>query len=245
MPGLLRALLALVLGSLALPAVAQSPSADTVGTSLAAGRLASVVAMPLYFRLYTVRLPTGQRSSYSGADTMLYGLSGALAIDIGGTAQSLAEGAGVFIPAGQTAAISVSGSEPAEVLLFVLTARPNQRKPLLDRPAAVSELYRTPEPLSGLQPGPYEFSLTRVALPAHMPADPAHYRSGAALCYVLSGTGAFTADGKTEPRSSGTPHFEPSGWVYQWANPGDGPLVLLQANISQEGTPAVLPAAQK
>ena len=37
------------------------------------------------------------------------------------------------------------------------------------------------------------------------------------------------------------PHFEPYGWVHQWANPGDTPLVLLQANISQEGVPAVLP----
>ncbi len=50
------------------------------------------------------------------------------------------------------------------------------------------------------------------------------------------------ADGKTEPRAAGMPHFERSAWVHQWANPGDVPLVLLQANISQEGVPAVLPA---
>jgi mannose-6-phosphate isomerase-like protein (cupin superfamily) len=82
---------------------------------------------------------------------------------------------------------------------------------------------------------------TRVTLPAGMPANPSHYRSGAALYYVIAGTGAFTADGKTEPRAAGAPHFEPYGWVHQWANPGDTPLVLLQANISQEGVPAVLP----
>jgi hypothetical protein len=28
--------------------------------------------------------------------------------------------------------------------------------------------------------------------------------------------------------------------VHQWANPGDVPLVLLQANISPEGTPVVI-----
>jgi hypothetical protein len=38
----------------------------------------------------------------------------------------------------------------------------------------------------------------------------------------------------------GTPHFEPHGWVHQWANSGDAPLVLLQANISEEGVPAVI-----
>jgi hypothetical protein len=37
-----------------------------------------------------------------------------------------------------------------------------------------------------------------------------------------------------------TPHFEPSGWVHQWGNDGDTPLVLLQANISEEGVPAVI-----
>jgi len=75
-----------------------------------------------------------------------------------------------------------------------------------------------------------------------MPVNPPHYRSGAALYYVIAGTGAVTADGKVEPRVAGAPHFEPYGWVHQWAVPGDTPLVLLQANISQEGVPAVLPS---
>ena len=39
--------------------------------------------------------------------------------------------------------------------------------------------------------------------------------------------------------------FEPYGLVHQWANPGDAPLVLLQASLSQEGIPAVLPASPK
>ena len=48
------------------------------------------------------------------------------------------------------------------------------------------------------------------------------------------------ADGKTETKGMGTPHFEPHGWIHQWANDGDAPLVLLQANISEEGVPAVV-----
>ena len=221
-------------------APAETPAAKPVRTVLATERLASVVDMPLYLRLYGVRLPAAQRASYSGANAMLYALSGAVAVDIAGNAQSLPEGAGLYVPAAQTATISASGSEPAEVLVFVLTARPNQRRPLLARPANSTELFRTPEALPGLHAGPYEFSLTRVVFPPGMPANPVHYRAGAALYYVLSGTGMFTADGKTEPRPAGTPHFEPFGWVHQWANPGDAPLVLLQANISPEGSPAVV-----
>ena len=102
--------------------------------SLAAGRLASVVDMPLFFRLYRVSLPAGQRSSYGGSTAMLHSLSGAPTIDIDGTVQSLAEDTGAFIPAGKTATVGATGSEPTTLLLSVLTPRPNQRKPLLDRP---------------------------------------------------------------------------------------------------------------
>jgi quercetin dioxygenase-like cupin family protein len=237
--------LALLLAALPSPAFAQSQPTSTAQISLAAGRLASVVDIPLFFRLYGVSLPTGQHSSYSGSTAMLYALSGAPTIDLDGTVQSLAEGAGAFIPAGKAANVGGSGSEPTNLLLFVLTPRPNQRKPLLDRPAVVTELYRTPEPLPGLQAGPYELNLTRVTLPAGMPADPPYVRSGAALNYVLAGTGLFTAEGKSEPRTEGMSEFEPFGLVHQWANPGDAPLVLLQANLSQEGMPAVFPASTK
>jgi quercetin dioxygenase-like cupin family protein len=175
---------------------------------------------------------------------MLYGLSGALEIDIADTPSSLVEGGGTFIPAGRPATISASGAGPADFLIFELSPRPNQTAPLLD-PDAVEELYRTPEPLPGLKPGPYEFSLTRVSLPPGMPANPPHYRSGAALYYILSGSGLFTVAGNTEPRTAGMPHFEPAGMVHQWANPADTPLVLIQANISQEGIPAVIAPGAK
>lgn len=129
--------------------------------------------------------------------------------------------------------------------MFVLTPRPNQRKPLLDRPGVVTEVYRTPEPLPGLQTGPYELNLMRITLPAGMPADPPHSQSGSVLNYILSGTGLFTAQGKTETRTAGIADFEPYGQVHQWANPADAPLILLQANLSQEDTSAVLPASTK
>jgi len=232
---------ALVLSSLALPALAQTQPANTVRTLLAAGHLGSVVDTPLHFRLFAVRLPAMEHVSYSGPNSMLYMLSGMLTVAIDGTAQTVSEGAGVFIPAGRTAVFGATGNEPAHFLQFVLAPAAEAQKPPLGSPASTEELYRTPEPLPGLKLGPYEFSLTRVTLPAGMPSNPSHYRSGAALYYVIAGTGAFTADGKTEPRTAGSPHFEPYGWIHQWAVPGNTALVLLQANISQEGVPAVLP----
>jgi quercetin dioxygenase-like cupin family protein len=237
--------LALVFALLTMPQIARPQSASPPPTLLATGHLASLVELPFFFRLYRVRLPAAERASYSGSSAMLYDVSGASTIDSGGSAKPLAEGAGAFIAAGQGVTISAAAAEPADLLLFVLTARPNQRKPLVDRPAVAKELFRTPDPLPGLKAGPYEFTLARVAFPAGMPANAAHYRSGAALDYVLAGAGTLTADGKTEAMSAETPLFEPSGWIHRWANPGGMPLVLLQANISHEGDPAVVPAAPK
>ncbi len=230
---------------LPLTAVAQSQPASTVRTLLAAGRIGSVVDTPLSFRLLSVRLPAAQRVSYSGPNVMVYALSGGLSFDLDSTAQPVAEGAGAFVPVARTATFSAPGPEPANFLLFVLSPAADAQKTLLGPPAIVEELYRSPEPLPGLQAGPYEFSLTRVSLPPSMPANPPHYRSGAVLYYVAGGSGMFIADGKTEPRAAGTPHFERGGWVHQWANPGAAPLVLIQANISQEGVPAVIAAGAK
>ena len=236
---------ALLLATLSSQAFAQSEPVSTARVSLAVGRLPSVVDMPLFFRLYRVSLPAGQLRSYDGSTAMLYVLSGAATIDIDGSFPSIAAGAAAFIPAGKSVNVGALGSEPTNLLLFVLTPRPNQRKPLLDRPAVTTELCRTPEPIPGLQAGPYELSLTRVTLPAGIPADPPHSPSGAALSYVLAGTGLFSAEGKTEGRTTGMSDFELNGLVYQWANPDGPPLVLLQANLSQEGRPAVVPASTK
>ena len=238
-----RFLLAIVLSLSAPPLIgagAQTQPANTVRTLLASGRLASVVDMPLYFRLFRVRLPASEQATYTGPNAVLYGLSGTLTTNTSGTTQTVAEGAGTFIPASMSTTVRAS-TDPASFLLFVLSPAAESDKPPLGPPATVEDLYRTPGPVPDLKSGPYEFSLTRVELPARMPPNPTHYRSGAALYYILAGTGAFTAEGKTEPRTAGMPHFERSALVHQWANPGETRLVLIQANISQDGMPAVLP----
>jgi quercetin dioxygenase-like cupin family protein len=210
--------------------------------TLATGHLASVVGLPFFFRLYQVHLPAAGHASYQGSSAMLYDLSGAVALAIEGrAAQRLDEGAGVFIAAGQEVTINAPVSEPAAFLVFLLTTRPNQRRPLLDVPAVARELYRTPEPLPGLKSGEYEFVLRRVTFPAGMPAGAPHYRTGAALTYVLAGTGSLIADGKTEPMLAGMAAAAPSGLFHQWANPGTRPLIIVQASIRQEGAPAIIP----
>jgi len=224
-------------------AAAQNQPASTVRTLLATGRVGNVVETPLYFRLLSVQLGTGQSASYRGPNAMAYVLAGHLESEMGGAAQPLSGGDGGFIPADRAARFSAF--QPAKFLLFVLSPDADVRKMLIDPPAVVDELYRSPEPLPGLQPGPYEFSLTRVSLPPKMPANPPHYRSGAVLYYVDGGTGLFIADGKSELKPEGSPHFERAGWVHQWANPGETHIALIQANISQEGVPAVISAVSK
>ncbi len=241
--GLAAVLLFLLSG---MPALAQPQSAGPAPTVLASAHLDSVIELPLFFRLYRAHLPAAQHASYEGSSAMLYDLSGASAIQIdGAAAQPLSEGAGVFIAAGREVTITATQSEPTELLLFLLTARPNQGRGLISRPAISQELYRTGDPLPGLKAGPYEFSLVRLTFPPGMQADPAHSRTGAALDYVLAGSGSVTADGKTEVGSAGMALFEGFGWVHSLANPGDAPLVLLQATISRAGDPAVVPATPK
>jgi hypothetical protein len=76
-----------------------------------------------------------------------------------------------------------------------------------------------------------------------MPSNSPHHRSGAALYFIISGTGANTVDGKTEARGPGSLIYEPYALVHQWGNPGNEPLIFLTFNINPEGVAAVLPGA--
>ena len=110
-------------------------------------------------------------------------------------------------------------------------------------PAAVKELYRAAAPIPNLKPGSYDLNLTRVIFPAQMPSNAPHHRSGAALYYVISGTGANTIDGQTVAKGPESLIYEPFGLVHQWGNPGDQPLTFLAFNINPEGVAAVIPGA--
>jgi quercetin dioxygenase-like cupin family protein len=211
-----------------------------VRTVLANAALPTVVDVPLHYKLLRVSVPAGQSTRYRGADGFLFQISGTLAATTDGDSRTLRAGEAMFLGRGQNATLKAAGTEAAIFMHFLLLSAADLEKPAEEPPAVVSELYRTTAPLPGLKPGPYEFTLTRVTFPPRMSSNPPHYRSGGALYYVASGTGAMTVEGRTETKPTGSRLFEPYGMVHQWGNPGDNPLVLLQANISPEGVPVVI-----
>jgi quercetin dioxygenase-like cupin family protein len=217
----------------------QSPSATPVRAVLGVTNLPSVVGTPMFLKLSKVAVPAGQSTSYVGPVGFIYVLSGSLSAQLEGGRHSLGQGDALLVAAKAHYSFIAIGPEPAVFLHYVLARAAELPEAATSEPASMTELYRSP-PIPHLKPGPYEFTLTRVSFPPRMPINPPHYRSGAALYYVLAGSGTFVADGKTERKEIGTSHFEPYGWVHQWGNAGDTPLVLLQANISEEGVPAVI-----
>jgi quercetin dioxygenase-like cupin family protein len=217
----------------------QAAPAAVVRTVLGVAALASVIDTPLFFKLSTVRLPAGQTTKYAGPVGFIYVLTGGVVVQSGVRQQSLQPDDAFLTEPSDTHSLTAGQSEAASFLHFVL-ARPNELQQAVEQPpASIAQIYQTPGAIPDLKPGHYEFTLTRASYP-RMEPNPPHYRSGAALYYVLSGTGIFFADGKQETKKAGTAHFEPRGWVHQWGNNADEPLVLLQANISEEGAPAVI-----
>jgi mannose-6-phosphate isomerase-like protein (cupin superfamily) len=233
------AIIALTLPLLARGQTPAPPPARPVRAVLTSVGLPSVVDTPLYFRLLRVGLPAGV--GYTAAHGMVYHLSGAeVAATAAGDRVSLREGDAVAITRDKPRALRTTGAESAVLLQFSLLRPDELGAPAESTGAMVVELYRTAAAVPGLKAGPYESSLTRVTFPPRIPFNPPHHRSGAALYYILSGNGLIRFGGKSESRAAGSTQYEPHDFVHQWANPGDQPLVLLQANISQEGVPAVI-----
>jgi mannose-6-phosphate isomerase-like protein (cupin superfamily) len=226
----------LVAVAVVVPASAQT----TLRTVLAIAALPSVVDAPLHFKLLRVSVPVGQATTYATSNGFVYQLSGMLGVSTEGNSAALHPGEATFVPVGKRAIYTVTGNEPEVFLHFLLVPASEIGKAVGAKAASFSDLYQTPAPIPDLKPGPYEFTLTRVVIPARTPYNPPHYRSGAALYYIVSGTGARIVMGRTESWPSGSSVYEPYGLVHQWANPGDVPLVILQANISPEGTPVVI-----
>ncbi len=238
--------LAVMFGALlhAAPAVAQGqPGAarpTPVREVLASRGLSSVVDAPLYFKLLRVSLPSGQATTLTGPNGFLYVLSGALTVAGEGEPTTLRNGDALFVASGKSVMVRTAGSESTTFLHYLLLRAADLGLTTVGAPAAVTELYRSREPIPGLKPGPYELTLTRVTFPPKLPLNPPHRRSGAALYYVVAGSGTIKAGGKMEPRPAGVVQYEPYDFVHQWGNPGEVPLVLLQANLSPEGSPVVI-----
>src|SRR5229473_222537 len=237
----------LLLGVMALPAsgtaqTTPAPPAIT-RTLVAATKLPTVTDAPLHFKAVSITLQPDERSRVSPANGILYQMSGSTEVALDGEAKMLNAGEGLFIAGGKTAALTAGSRGPSTFLHFFLVPAVDLGRPVETAPAAVRELYRTETPIPGLKPGGYDLNLTRVTFPAQMPSNPPHHRSGGALYYIISSTGANTVDGKTEARGPGSLIYEPYGLVHQWGNPGNEPLIFLAFNINPEGVAAVLPGA--
>jgi len=237
----------LLLGTMALPnsgAAQTTPAPPAIArTVIAAAKLPTVTDVPLHFKAVSITLQPDEKSGVPAANGILYQMSGSTEVSLDGEAKMLSAGEGLFIAGGKTAALTAGSGGPSTFLHFFLVPAVDLGRPVETAPAAVRELYRSATPIPDLKPGGYDLNLTRVTFPAQMPSNPPHHRSGAALYYIISGTGANTVDGKTEARGPGSLIYEPYALVHQWGNPGNEPLIFLAFNINPEGVAAVLPGA--
>src|ERR1700676_3627150 len=194
----------LLLGAMALPApgtaqTTPAPPAIT-RTVVAATKLPTVTDMPLHFKAVSITLQPDERSSVSAANGILYQMSGSTEVALDGEAKMLNAGEGLFIAGGKTAALTAGSGEPSTFLHFFLAPAADLSRPTETAPAAVKELYRTADPIPDLKPGGYDLNLTRVTFPPQMPSNPPHHRSGAALYFIISGTGLNTIAGKADTK---------------------------------------------
>nr|WP_283949504.1 cupin domain-containing protein [Limobrevibacterium gyesilva] len=238
----------LLLGAVIVVAPADAQNTPTPAavtrTVIAAAKLPSVTDVPLYFRAVGVTLPPGEKSGALAANGVLYQISGSTEVSVDGQTKTLGAGEGLFVAGGKTAALKAGSGGPSTFLHFFLVPATDLERPAETAPAIARELYRTASPIPDLRPGGYDLNLTRITFPAQMPSNPPHHRSGAALYYIVSGTGANTVDGKApEAKGPGSLIYEPFGLVHQWGNPGAEPLTFLAFNINPEGVAAVLPGA--
>src|SRR6266481_2042996 len=220
----------LLLGAMALPAsgtaqTTPAPPAIT-RTVVAATKLPTVTDGPLHFKAVSVTLQPNEKSGVSAANGILYQMSGSTEVALDGEAKMLNAGEGLFIAGGKTAALTAGSGGPSTILHFFLVPAADLDRPAETPPATVKELYRTAAPIPDLKPGGYDLNLTRVTFPAQLPSNTPHHRSGAALYFILSGTGANTVEGKLETRTSGSLIYEPFALVHQWGNPGAVPLTF-------------------
>jgi quercetin dioxygenase-like cupin family protein len=219
------------------------PPAAITRTVIATTKLPTVTEVPLYFRAVSVTLPPGEKSSVSATNGILYQMSGSTEVAIDDQTTTLKAGEGVFIAAGRKVTLAAGSGVPSTFLHFILTPAADLDRRAETAPAAVRELYRTSAAIPDLKPGGYDMNLTRITFPPQMPSNPPHHRSGAALYFIISGTGSNTVDGKTEAKGPDSLIYEPFNLVHQWGNPGNEPFTFLAFNINPEGVAAVLPGA--
>lgn len=210
--------------------------------TLVANKFLNVTKTPLYFKLLSVTVFAKQTVTASGAETVIYQLTGTTEVVLGRQKKkTLKAGDALLIIAGQKADLK-TGAGPSAFVTFNLVAEADLERPLISTPSIVTELFRSPTALPGLEPGRYDLDFTEVTLPASMALDAPHHRSGAALYYVTAGIGLSAIPGtKTTEAPVGKIVYTPAGLVHQWGNQRDTPTKFVVFNLNPLGTPAVKP----
>jgi quercetin dioxygenase-like cupin family protein len=233
-------LLSVVIFATSVDAQSTPPPSAITRTVIAATKLLTATEVPLHFRAVSVTVPPGEKTTILAASGIVYQVSGTTEIMVDKQPRTLTSGEGLFIAAGRM--VTLKAGEASSVLLhFFLGPATDLDQHAYTAPATMRELYRTSAPIPGLKAGNYDLNLTRITFPPQMPSNPPHHRSGAALYYIISGTGSNTVDGKTEAKGSGSLIYEPFDLVHQWGNPSDEPFTFLAFNINPDGVAAVLP----
>jgi hypothetical protein len=160
--------------ALAVSAAAQTPPAPTATARkvLAAAKLPTVTDVPLHFGVLSVTIPPGEKSVLSGANGVLYQVSGFTEVSFGSDTKLLNAGEGLFIAGGAKADLKAGGPAPSTFLHFFLAPAAELDRPATKAPAAEREFYRTAAAIPGLKPGGYDINRTQVTFPAGMPSNP-------------------------------------------------------------------------
>ena len=178
----------LSVAALAISAAAQTPQGQpaVTRTVVAATKLPSVTDQPLLFKALSITISSGEKSSATSADSILYQMSGSTEISIGGETKMLNPGEGLFIAAGKPTSLKAGGSELSTFLHFLLAPVADRDQSVETKPAMVTELYRTAAPISDLKPGSYDLNLTRVHFSRTDAVQPctSSVRSGSLLHYL-------------------------------------------------------------
>lgn len=208
-------------------------------TELASADIPSGRDKPHVFRLVRVTLPAGATMQDAGAERLVFQISGTQTVRVDNAETMLKPHEGMRIETGMPATFAAQGDQPSQSLHYLLVPQAQADRTLTVKAGEISELYKNQEPITWSPDKDQVLSLALLTLPPAAPKTAPHSRTGAALYYVLSGTGQFTTDGKTEEKPPGSVIYEPSGLVHQWANPGTEPLQLIVGNIAPHGEPNI------
>jgi hypothetical protein len=187
---------AIVLALLGLTTVSfQSRAVTTYSSSFLEKTIATATIpdrndMVLYFSVVVGTFKGAEIHGVAFGDGIYYQLTGTSTIFLSDKSKTLNSGDGIFIPFGVhfTLKTADAGQRPTYLEFLLLPAAGHQ--PIDDSNHTQSEVFRSPAPVLGLMPERNLLTLSEVEVPPQSPCDALHWRSGAALHYILSGVGA-------------------------------------------------------